>query len=253
MPHGIIPSEMNQIGQLNEQQLHAALKAHYAGDGAQTEVLVDGYIIDVVRDGLLFEIQNGNFSSIKKKLKTLVANHQVRLVYPVAAEKWLLKLPKKGGGGCQTSPDVRIQRRCSDSTSPKRRKSPKRGRLVDVFAELVSFPDLIMQPNFSLEVALIWEEEVRRYTGRKRWRRNGWETVDRRLLKVLEGRVFETPEQMGALLPHNLPEAFTTTDIAEGLEIPLWLAQKMAYCLREMGVITMIGKQSRSVLYTINR
>jgi hypothetical protein len=63
-----------------------------------------------------------------------------------------------------------------------RRKSLKRGRPAHVFAELVSFPKLVLEPTFCLELALIQEEEVRRYTGKKRWRRHGWQTVERRLI-----------------------------------------------------------------------
>jgi hypothetical protein len=222
---------MHHIGELNEQPLHAALKAYYAGPDAETEVLVDGYHVDVVRDGVLIEIQTGNFSAIKRKMGDLVPHHPLRLVYPIAVEKWILKYGKEG------------------RTSPKRRKSPKRGRPVDLFTELVSFPQLALSPNFTLELALIQEEELRRCTGEKRWRRGGWETVERRLIQLLARRTFRGPNAFAALLPPDLPEAFTTADIAAGLKTPLWLAQKTAYCLREMGAIELVGKDGRSILY----
>jgi len=120
-----------------------------------------------------------------------------------------------------------------------------------VFAELVSFPQLVLEPNFSLELALIQEEEVRRYTGKKRWRRNGWETVERRLVSVVDQQTFHNPEDFARLLPPELPETFTTADIAAGMQVPLWLAQKTAYCLREMGAITQVGKRGRSCLYAL--
>ena len=223
---------MHKIGELNEQPLHAALKAWYARPQDQVEVSIDGgYIIDVVQDDVLIEIQTGNFSSIKTKLATLVKNHPLRLVYPIAHEKWLLKLPKDGWDG------------------PRRRKSPKRGRAEQVFAELVSFPALLQEDNFSLEVVMIQEEEVRRFEGEKYWYKNGWVTVRRKLLKVVERSVFEDPQDFDVFLPPEIPAAFTTADLAEGLEIPRWLAQKMAYCLREMGTIVQVGKRRRSYLY----
>lgn len=223
---------MHQIGQLNEQPLHAALKAYYAHPAGQTEVLVDGYLIDVVREGVLIEIQTGNFSTIKRKLTELIKHHhQVRLVYPIAVEKWILKYPQ------------------AEAEEFQRRKSPKRGRPVGVFAELVSFPKLVLASNFTLELVLIQEEEVRRHVNKRRWRKNGWETVERRLIKVLERQVFSGPDSFMGLLPQNLPLAFTTTDIAAGLAIPRWLAQKMAYCLKEMGVLAVAGKRGRSWLY----
>ena len=227
---------MNKIGELNEQPLHAALKTWYAGPDDRVEVSVDGgqrgYVIDVVRDDLLIEIQTGNFSSIKRKLHDLVKYYPVRLIYPIAAEKWLLKLPKQGVG------------------KPHRRKSPKRGRIEAVFAELVSFPKLLLDDNFSLEIVLIQEEEVRRYAGTKRWHKNGWVTVERRLLDVVERHLFETPSDMSALLPVDLPQQLTTLDLAKALDSPRWLAQKMAYCLREMGEIVRVGKRGRSYLYS---
>ena len=227
---------MNHIGELNEQPLHAALKAWYAGPGDQIEASVDGgqrgYVVDLVHDDLLIEIQTGNFSSIKRKLHDLVKRYPVRLVYPIAAEKWLLKLPKDSWDG------------------PRRRKSPKRGRVEAVFAELVSFPQLLLEQNFSLEVVLIQEEEVRRYAGVKHWYRNGWVSVERRLLEVVAQRMFEKPSDMSALLSLEMPQEFTTLDLAEALEIPRWLAQKMAYCLREMGEIVQVGKRGRSYLFS---
>ena len=221
------------IGCLNEQPLHAALKAWYAQPGDRIEVPVDGFVIDVVQGDLLVEIQTGNFAAIKPKLQQLTETHPLRLVYPVAREKWLLKRAR------------------DSSEQTTRRKSPQRGRVTDVFWELVSFPRLLLRPNFSLEVLLIQEEEIRRYTGRRRWRRRGWVTEERRLLKVVERHTFENAADVAALLPEDLAAPFTTADLAKALEIRRKLAQKMAYCLRQMGVIRQIGKQGRAYLYTV--
>lgn len=224
---------MNKIGQLNEQPLHNALKHAYAGEIGQLEVRLEGYVIDVVLGEQLVEIQTGNFSAIRRKMQRLVKDHFVKLIYPVAAEKWLLKNPRPGEGATQT-----------------RRKSPKRGRVVEIFNELVSFPELMQDSHFSLEVALTQEEEVREYQGDKRWRQHGWRTVERRLLAVLDRRTFDTPADLARLLPANLPPTFTTADLAEGMAISRHLAQKAAYCYRKMAVIQSVGKRSRSNLYT---
>jgi hypothetical protein len=222
----------HKIGTLNENPLHAALKAWYALPGDQLEVPVDGFIVDIVRGDLLVEIQTGNFSSIRRKMATLTAHNPVRLVYPIAREKWIVKLAGEGRGQL------------------RRRKSPKRGAFEHVFVELVSFPQLLSDPNFSLDVLLIQEEETRRYDGKRGWRRRGWVTHERRLLEVVGRRLFETPADMGALLPATLVEPFTTAELAAAIARPRWLAQKMAYCLREMGVIAPVGKRGNAILYT---
>jgi hypothetical protein len=218
---------------LNEQPLHAALKSRYAPPGSRLEVEVDGFVVDVAREDLLVEIQTGNFSSIKQKVTSLAEHHPLLLVYPVPREKWLIKLPKEPDG--QT----------------RRRKSPKRGRLEEVFKELVSFPHLMCNRAFSLEVVLTHEEEVRRYEP-DRWRNRGWVTVERRLLDVVDRHTFRQPEDLAALLPSDLPDRFTTADLARAMDGPRWLAQKMAYCLRKMGVIAQVGRRGRSNLYVLD-
>ena len=220
-----------RISTLNEKPLHAALKRWYAQPNDQFEVPVEGFLIDIVRGDLLVEIQTRNFAAIKRKLAALTVRHPVRLVYPIAREKWILKLPKDQQGRLS------------------RRKSPKRGAFEQVFGELVRFPKLLSTPSFSLEVLLIQEEEVRRYDGTRGWRRKGWVTHERRLLQVVGQRLFKTPADIGALVPSALAEPFTTSDLAAAIAQPRWLAQKMAYCLREMGSIAPVGKRGNAILY----
>ncbi|EKU98740.1 hypothetical protein Lepto7375DRAFT_8055 [Leptolyngbya sp. PCC 7375] len=224
---------MSSIGLLNEKPLHASLKTWYAQPGDRFEVAVDGFVIDIVRDDLLLEIQTGNFSAIKSKLTNLTRSHRIRLIYPIAQEKWIVKLDEtKGSYG-------------------SRRKSPKRGRVEDLFREMVSLPQLVSSPNFSLEVLMIQEEEVRRFEGKRRWRKRGWRTEERRLLDVVGQRRFEGPADWLAFLPEGL-ESFTTKDLAEARDIRRELAQKIAYFLRKASLIKLIGKQGRANLYTIS-
>jgi hypothetical protein len=222
----------HNIGVLKEKSLHSALKEWYAQPGDQFEVSVDGFVVDIVRGGLLVEIQTRNFGALKPKLAELVVRHPVRLVYPIAAEKWVVKLAEDG------------------VNQLSRRKSPKRGVFEHVFEELVSFPKLLLNPNFSIELLLIQEEEVRRYEGTSGWRRKGWVTHERRLLRVVEQRILETPMDMCAFIPSALAEPFTSSDLAIAIAKPRRLAQKMVYCLRLTSCITPMGKRGNAISYT---
>jgi len=225
------PGEGRTVGTLNEKPLHAALKAWVAQPGDRFEVAVAGYWVDIVREDLLIEIQTGNFAAIKGKLAALAAQQPVRLVYPIAQEKWIVKLGGEGEGPLS------------------RRRSPRRGTVEDLFGELVSFPRLLAQPNLTLEVLLIREEEVRRYEAGRRWRRGGWVTQERRLLEVVERRLFQTTADLAGLLPPMAADPFTTADLAAALRRPRRLAQQMTYCLREVGAIEPVGKQGKALLY----
>jgi hypothetical protein len=224
---------MGDIGTLNEKPLHAALKEWYARPGDRFEVSVDGFVVDIVRDNLLIEIQTGNFSSIKRKVQTLAEKHPLRVVYPLAREKWIVRLAGKGSEAVAS-----------------RRRSPKRGALEHVFGELVSFPNLIANANFSLEVLFTRQEEIRRYEGKRRRRRGGWVVQERRLLEVLGGKKLEEPADFLAFLPPDLAEPWTTADLASAIGQPRWLAQKMVYCLHRSGAVSAVGKQRNAILYT---
>jgi hypothetical protein len=219
------------IGLMNEKPLHASLKQWYARPGDQFEVPVDGFVIDIVRNDLLIEIQTRNFASINSKLCKLTRSYEVRLVYPVVQEKWIVRSASDGG-------------------TAVRRKSPKRGRLEDLFWELVSIPRLLSNPNFSLEVLMIREEELRRYEGKRKWRRRGWVVEGRRLVEVLDRRLFGKSADWLTFVPNGL-QSFTTKDLATVADTRRDLAQKMAYCLREARMIELIGRQGRANLYRV--
>jgi hypothetical protein len=222
----------NGIATYNEKPLHAALKGYVAGDGGAFEVPVAGYVADCVHDGVLIEIQTGGFGKLRRKLRSLLEHHPVRLVHPIPVEKWIVRVDASG---------KRLGRR----------KSTKRGRWEDVFEELVAFPRLLLESHFTLTVVMVKVEEVRVVGGRRRRRGQDWRRHERRLLDVVGQRLFSTPEDLLREIPPDLPSPFTTADLARCLSMPRRLSQKMAYCLREMGAITPVGKARNEILYAL--
>jgi hypothetical protein len=202
--------------------------------GDQLETKVDDFIIDILRDNLLIEIQTGNFSAIKKKLtKLLQNNNQVKLVYPIAKLKWIVHVTDSG-------------------EFVRRRKSSKKGKLTDLFYELVHTPSLIKDRNFSLEVLLIEEEEVRCNDGRGSWKNRGVSVKDRKLLNVFDKIAFEDRQDFLKFLPPELDGSFTNKVLASKLGISVALAQKITYCLRKMGVISIAGKRKNQLLFQVS-
>jgi hypothetical protein len=222
--------ETQGINLRSEQSLHIALKDWYAKEGDRLEAEIDGFVIDIVRDDLLIEIQTKNFSALKRKLTKLLESHRVHLVHPIAKIRHIVKTN-------------------TDGKELSRRKSPKHGKITHVFTELVYIHHLMMHPNFSLEVLLVRDEEIRCNDGKGSWRRKGWSIKDRCLVEVVESAVFASAEDMCRLLPDDLPNEFTTADLAKGLKQPRAIAQKMAYCLSRMGVIEPIGKRRNAIVY----
>jgi hypothetical protein len=96
------------------------------------------------------------------------------------------------------------------------------------------------------------EEEVRCNDGTGSWRRKGLRIMDRYLIEILSKHIFKKPSDFKTLIPFELPEPYSTKELAEGIDQPRWLAQKMAYCLRHMGLIDVVGKNGNSFLYTLS-
>jgi hypothetical protein len=217
------------IGTLNEGQLHAQLKEWYRVPGDLLEQPVDGYVIDIVRGFTLIEIQTGGFTPLRRKLNTLLDSHQVRLVVPVPLTRQIVRLSPTG--------EVLSSRR-----------SPLRGRPQDVFARLVSLPNLITHPRFELELLLTHEQEHRQHQPGRAYRRHGWVVVGRALNSVERTLLLTTPEDAAALLA-AMPEFFDTAELAAAERCSRRLAQQITYCLRAMGALETHGRRGRSVLY----
>ena len=218
---------------MTEYSLHSEIKDWYSILGDEIESKVEDFKVDILRDKLLIEIQTGNFSAVKKKLNKLLLNNKVRLVYPIAKLKWIVNV---SGSGEFVS----------------RRKSPKKGRLIDLFYELVYTPCLVKEKNFSLEVLLIEEEEYRCDDGAGSWRRKGVSVKDRRLLNVFDRITFEDDRDFLELLPKKLDGYFTNKILALKLGISVRLAQKITYCLRKMGAISIAGKKGKELLFQVS-
>jgi hypothetical protein len=232
MPHRELLScseTSSGIGTLNEKPLHAALKTWCSEDGDRFEVPVLGFVADIVRGRTLIEIQTGPASGLRRKLAALLRRYVVRLVLPVAARKTIVRVDQSGQELSQ-------------------RVSPRRARVVDVFRYLVSFGDLLADSNLTVDVVLIHEQEVRRVQP-SAYRRRDYSVGERRLVEVIDCVSFRHPADFLAVLPTTLREGFTTDDLAGAIQQPRWMARKVAYVLRTMGVLRVVGKRGNALVY----
>ncbi len=222
--------KISKIGTLNEYTIHDQLKREYTGKHDKIEQQIEGYIIDIVKRTGLVEIQTKNFSNIKTKLKKLLANNKIKLVHNIPEIKWLIKTD---GNGSIVS----------------KRKSTKKGSLLHIFNELIYITEIISHPYFTLEIVITEEEEIRQDDGKGSWRRKGVSIKDRKLLRIIEKRKFSKKKDYLKLLPDDLPEPFSTKDIAAELNITIYLARKILYCLKKIEVIKLADRRGNLLLY----
>lgn len=216
-----------------ESSLHRQLKLFYGGHIDDVEVQVDGYRIDAVVRGRLFEIQQASLSALRDKVRDLLQRHRVVVVKPLVSRKLLIRRETSGG----------------DVVSS--RFSPIRESIYHLFEDLVHFINVFPNPRLTLEVVLIEQEEHRISRPRRRRRGPDYRVEDRLLTQIISTTKLKTAADLRRMLPVTLPPRFTTGDLAAQAQIPRWLAQKMAYCLRKTGAIELLGKQSNALLYGI--
>lgn len=217
-----------------ETSLHRELKEFYCDDASGREVHVRGYRVDAVVGDSLIEIQQASLAALRLKTRTLLETHHVTVVKPLAALKTILRLKRRGG------------------PVASKRVSPRHETIYHLFHEFVHFVDVFPHPRLVIEV-LLTEQEETRIPKRKRWfRAKDYTTLDRRLVAIRERQVLRTAADLARLLPAGLEELFTTADIARRAEIPRWLAQKMAYCLRRTGAVVIAEKRRNTVVYRLS-
>jgi hypothetical protein len=214
-----------------ETSLHRTLKERYAAGGSgRPEVVIDGFRVDAVdQAGRLIEVQSGALGPLCAKLRRLLPEYRIRIVKPVVLKRRVIRKSKP------TGPVLRA------------RQSPKRGKLFDVFDDLIGVVRVFPHANLEIEVLGITIDEVR--IPRRRW--PGYKVVDRCLIDIHEQTTVVASSDLWALVPPGCDgrEPFTTQQLAQALERPLSFAQRVAYCLRLTGAARVIGKQGNRLIY----
>ncbi|MCA9036227.1 MAG: hypothetical protein KDA91_13920 [Planctomycetaceae bacterium] len=214
--------------------LHQQLKSHYTQDVRQHEVSLDDFRIDAIDEsGRLIEIQCASLGAIRTKIRRLLKDHDVVVVKPLASRKQI------------------VRRESPDGDAISCRYSPTRQTLANIFLDLVHFSRVFPHPRLRLDILLTQQREIRLPpTEKSSWRRK-YSVHDRELITVDQHFQFSTPRDIWDALNPELPDAFTTADLAEAIATPRWLAQKAAYCFREMGLLQLHSKDGNSLVYRL--
>ncbi|MGY9072501.1 MAG: hypothetical protein ACKVHU_06100 [Acidimicrobiales bacterium] len=200
------------------------MKEWISQPGDRFEVPLGRFVIDVVRDGLLIEVQTGSIAAMGRKLDRLLEDHRIRIVHPLAATRWL------------------------EQPGKKRRRSPKKNTLWNVFDQLVSIPTLLDHPNLELLVVMVEETEVRSGSDMVRRGRRG-RVIDRRLERVIDSHLFASQDDLVAMIPAGLPQPWTTADLATHAKIRRDMAQKFAYVLRTACLVEEVERTKAGIQY----
>ncbi len=217
-----------------EYSLHRQLKALYAGEKHPTEVSIGPFRVDaLVGPTTVVEIQHSPVVSIRKKIGALLANgFSVLLVRPIIAKKLILA-------------------RDGNLHQVRRRLSPQKDSPIAFFHDLVFLTAIFPHESLTIELPVLFVEELRRSDRSGRRRSKPFRIEDRKLLEILGLYRLRTAQDLLNLFPLPLPQQFDTQILAEALCVPRWFAQRIAYCLRRCGATEKESRQRTGIRYRL--
>jgi len=206
------------------------------------EQAVEGFQVDVLKNGTVVEVQLGKLAALRRKLRALSSvGYAVLVVLPIQA--------------VVTTP---VRRKVAGrSRSYLRTYKRKRASFLEAFRELVHFPELLTLPGVKLELLLLHEQRVSYAARETVWRGRRARTRfldalnrDTTVVEVLGRRVIQANEDLLELLPASLPSRFSNRDLAGAANVSYALASMTTYTLSRIGALREAGREGRRNLYT---
>lgn len=222
------------IGTLGEFSLHRELKLHFMSDPQFHEQPIGPYVADIRCGNEIVEIQSRHFYKLKPKLDYyLEQGFSVTVVYPIITEKWLI----------WTDPDT--------GEMVERKKSPKKGKLTDIFIELARILPYVGREDIVFVAVLTQAEELRVLNQSEKNRKRRAKHQERVPLEIMEEYHLRLPEDYEAILPpkKELPAAFTVREYMKAQNMNKETAYAVLRVLRHLGVVEHIGKRGREYEY----
>lgn len=216
---------INGIGTYQEKTLHRIIKNYFESDVTKQEVKVDGFVCDIKDGNQIIEIQTRSLNKLVKKLKVLLKNYKVKIVYPIPHIKYLSWIEN---GEIKT-----------------KRKSPKVGSIYDISKELYKIKLLLNDPNLEITILLIDLIEYRNLDGYSKDKKRGSTRYD-----IVPIDLYDeiTINDYHIFLPYR-DETFTSKEYAKKIKENLSRAQTLLTVLQYLKVIEVVGKEHRFNVY----
>ena len=222
----------NGVGTLQEKTIHAVLKKYYEPDVTKQEQKVAGFVADIFTGQEIIEIQTRGFYKLRRKLEAFLPLYPVTIVYPVTHLKWLRWVNQETG------------------EVSKPRKSPKVGAAFSIFPELYRLKMFLPNESLKFHIVLLDVEEYRLLNGWSKDKKKGSTRNDGIPIELHEIVTLETLSDFAHLLPADLPNEFTSTDLKQTLRCNKAIAGVMLNILAHIGVIQKTGKKGNSIVYS---
>ena len=214
------------IGELNEHTLHSALKMYMDMDSSHHEIEVCGSICDIVNESGITEIETRSFSNLSRKLDKLLEVSPVTVVFPIGQKIWVRWIDVTTG------------------EISERKPSTKKGRAADVISELYKIRSSLSDPDLTLKLIFIEEENYKKRTGKRRGMRT--ERIPISIISEMTVKTYKGIKELFTVIPEK---EFTSGEFSEANKLrgrASWYALQL---LMITGEIEKSGKNGNTIIY----
>lgn len=219
------------IGTKQEKTLHQTIKYYLTLDESLHEIKLENKIVDIYKDGEIFEIQTQGFDKMRDKLSTLLPLYNLTIVFPIAHVKTIHSVNNLG-------------------EVVQTRKSPKKQSPFEIFKELYKIKQYLNHPNLHFKIIMFLSDEIRDIVPKKHARSKGYVRNDQIVTDIVKEYNVYTKEDFNILLDElNLPNEFTTADIRKLTKTSVKTSGLVLNILLYLGIVEKIGNKNRYILY----
>lgn len=218
------------IGRMSEKSVHKIFKLYIEPNEQFHEVKYLGSIADIKNDRGIYEIQTRALYKLIPKLEKFLPTSRVTVVIPVIVEKTIRTLNKKTG----------------EISAP--RKSPLHESVYTAFAELYDLRRVAANKNLSFKLLLVKVDEYK-YLGGGRGERK----IDKIPTALVAEYDFTSFVDYQRFVPESVGERFTAKELCSALGCHHSLSSALAGFLRSVGAISIVAREGRSNVYTLNK
>ena len=237
-----------QIGTLSEKTIHAVVKNYYAPDEDNQEIPINGKYADIFfapkggprslnedgNKGHIIEIQTRSFDRLRDKLKSFLPEYTVTLVLPIPDHKQIIWIDP-------------------DTGEISKGTNRKYGNDYTGFKELYKIKPFLTHPNLRICFLFMDMIEYKFLSGSsKNRKKHGACRFDRIPLDLTKEIHIDCTKDYMQFVPYNLPDNFTSSDMAKAAGIPKRLVSTVIGIIRDVGIIEQIGKKGRFYLYKVS-
>lgn len=217
----------NSIGTKQERTLHQYLKYYFCPNSSFHEQKCEGYIVDILKNNEIIEIQTSAFNAMRKKLESLLQTYPIKIVYPIILEKTIYNYDESGS-----------------LVSVK--KSPKKEHPLKIGKELYKINYLLNNKNLSFicPILKIYEYRipyVNRYKQQKMTRIN---QIPYELVNLVE---LKSKTDYQNLIPFD--NEFTALEFKKKLKLSPKEVSTALIILRTLKVIEIVRKDGKKYIY----